>query len=252
MQHLCTWTCGHFVILQAAACLPTSALQHDAVEGFWFLSDSAEDELANTAAERHVAFEDSCPNCADTEEYPSLQRLRALKDVRTLRSLYNTCKSDYLTSAGRYHFLDFSQKAKYAEDSRCKSAHEQFWISSTPRREDPFFGPFTTLANLIDEAQTSLLATSSETEDLATIFGTINEARAALGRALKTLHELTEAVDLMSQAPNKETYSAEDANGLRSREHMANNLRTEAFWMRMEEWVAEAGTAMMAALEYGW
>jgi len=247
MQHLCTWTCGHFVILQAAACLPTSVLQHDATEGFWFLSDTAEEELANTATERHVAFTEPCDNCAATQERASVQRWRAQEDIRSLESLYISCKLSYLTSAGRYQLLDFSQKARHANDAACKSAHKQFWISSTSRGEDGFFTPWDMLAELAIEAQ-DLLDSGA---DLAEVFASINEARAALGKVIKVVNELADAVDLMAQAPDRGTHSSKDASGLRTREHMANNLSSEAFWMRMEDWLKDAGTAMLAAMEYG-
>lgn len=165
-----------------------------------------------------------------------------------LRRLYTECKLNYLTQAGRYQLLDFSQKVAFVWDARCALAHEQFWIERRVRSEDPLFACFNDFLQLIDEAKALLLP---EDADLPQVWAKINEARAAVGKVIGAVDELARAVDLMAQAPSKDRDSAEDENELRSREFMANDLRAEAFWMRMEDWVADAGTAMMAALHYG-
>lgn len=158
MHNLITFACGHFVLLPSSSPdLLSPALRSSAIEDLWYLSDSAETDLGQTATDRHVKSSEPCTNCADTVEYPSMQRMRALKDVRMLRRLYTECKLNYLTSAGRYQLLDFSQKVKFVRDERCALAHTQAWIERRVRSEDPFFASFDDFLILIDEAQALLL-----------------------------------------------------------------------------------------------
>jgi hypothetical protein len=132
---LITWACGHFCAGQSTLCMSRKDIIEAATNDYWFLLDTAEEDLANIATDRHVPSSKTCPNCQEPVGV-SIWRTRANEAVRVLRHLHAGSKQMYLETGAQYWGLDFSQKAKHANDPRCAAAHEQFWISKTRRLED--------------------------------------------------------------------------------------------------------------------
>jgi hypothetical protein len=197
---LITWACGHFCAAHSTLMSRREVIEA-ATNDYWFLCDTADDDLANVATDRHVACQKNCPNCQEPIGV-SFWRARANEGVRVLRHLHAGSKQMYLETGAQYWGLDFSQKAKHAYDPICASAHEQFWISKTPRLEDPFFAPIDDVLRLSDQAD-SILKTSKTYWEVKQAFVHINNARAQVGRIIKPLGDLLDGVELVATAQSR-------------------------------------------------
>lgn len=217
-----------------------------ATDDYWFLADTADDDLANVATDRHIASWERCPKCQEPTSV-SFWRVRANEGVSVLRYLYSGMKQMYLGIGAQYYELDFSQKARFAHDERCAAAHEQFWISKTPRSQDPFFAPIENILFLSSEAE-SILITSKTHADIKKAFVHINNARAEVGRLIDPLGDLMSGVELMFEAKSRRRENAVDSDGLMSREAMVSIPKALSWFARMEDWSDDAIEATREAL----
>lgn len=211
-----------------------SALEDD----FWFFERTAADDLANVPTNRHVESTELCLRCQEPMSL-SVWKARAQKDIDEMRHLRAGSKTMYLETAAKYYQLDFSQKARYSNDERCALTHEQFWISKTPRSEDPFFAPIDSILQLCGQAQQAL-NTSKTPEDVKEAFGHINKARAELGSIIAPLDLLLTGVELMFEAKSKHRDNSFDSNGLASVEGRISIPKALDYFARMEDWGDEA------------
>lgn len=244
---LITWSCGHFCVRHSTGSGSPSALIEAATEDFWFLAKTANDDLANISTTRHITSSGYCPKCQEPVG-AGMWKLRAHEGIEQLLYLYDSCKMMYLEAAAKYCMLDFSQKARYANDARCSAAHEQFWISTTPRHLDPLFAPMENIVALCDEANTILLDSKTRA-DVICAFKHINKARALVGRLMDPLDGILTGVELISAAKNKRSETntgGEDE--LLSREAMVSAPKTLNFFARMEDWEEDAVDAVREAL----
>jgi hypothetical protein len=123
---LITWSCGHFV-QQKSPTYRTEAESLAAVtEDYWLLCQSADHDLANVATEHHLASSDTCPKCQQEPTNANLWHRRVIRDIVELRSLHDGCRACYVEIGANYHHLDFSQKARFAYNDMCATAHDQF------------------------------------------------------------------------------------------------------------------------------
>lgn len=216
-----------------------------AIEDYWFLADSANDDLANVATDRHLTCNDHCPKCQDPTSV-TFCKFRAQCDISTLRNFRTGAKDMYLDLGARYHQLDFSQKAKFAHDDRCALAHQQFWISQITRSSDPFFAPMENVKRLCKEAG-KLIRDSKTHADIKGAFALINEARADAGRTIKLSEELMSGVELMVGAKSKHRENKILHDGLLSREAMISLPKAMQWFERREDWQEKAMEATYQA-----
>lgn len=148
---LITWACGHFCTKWTPAYASDKSFLAAVAQDFWFLADSADEDLANVATECHLACDDNCPKCQEPVSV-SFGQVRAQSGIDNLNILHSGMKEIYLGLGAKYYQLDFSQKAKFAHDGRCALAHKQFWISKVVRSKDDFFVPMMKIARLGEEA----------------------------------------------------------------------------------------------------
>jgi hypothetical protein len=236
---LITWVCGHFVVASSEPCLSTKDIIDSATEDFWFLSQNADSDLSNIATEHHVACQQNCPKCQEPVSV-SFWRNRAIESINTLRYLRSGSKQMYLETGAKYWALDFSQKAKFAHDARCAPAHNQYWITKTPRHQDPLFQPIDDILRLCNQAE-AILKTSKTHWEVKQALVHINNARALVGRMIGPLGDLLDGVELMATAKSR---SAENKwrhdDGLPSREAMTSIPKAMAWFQRMEDWRDDA------------
>jgi hypothetical protein len=244
---LITWSCGHFVQQKSPKYRTEAQFLAAVCEDYWFLAESAADDLANVATENHVASAENCPKCQEPTS-AAVWKLRALGDINILRTLHAGSKACYLQIGANYHHLDFSQRAKLANDKRCAAAHAQFWISKVPRALDPFLHPISNITQLCDEAEKAL-ETSESHEDVKKSFVHINKARAEVGHTFKPLDDLLSGVHLMSEASNRHKDDARSHNCLLSRESMVGIPKALGWLARMGDWEMEAVGALRKALK---
>ena len=244
---LITWSCGHFVQQTSPKYRTQTEFLAAVRENYWFLSESASHDLANTATETHIAAPEHCPNCQERTSV-GIWKNRALEDIAGLRNLAAGCKACYLEMGAQYHHLDFSQKARFAYDKRCATAHAHFWVSNIPRSLDPFFKPIANISQLCDEAERLLNTICEPYEDVRAAFTHINKARAELGRVIAPLKDLLEGVHLMSGAKNKQKMDARSHSGLASRESIISVPKALGWLARMGDWELEAVGALRKAL----
>ena len=235
---LVTWTCGHFCAPSSEACMSQKDIIDSATEDFWFLSQNADNDLANIATENHVACQKDCPKCQEPVSV-SFWRNRAVEAINTLRYLHHGSKQMYLETGGKYWALDFSQKAKYAHHPKCAPAHDQFWISKTLRRDDPLFGPMDDILVLCDRAE-SILKTSRSHWEVKQAFVHINTARAHVGRMIGPFGDLLDGIELMAKAKSRSTESKFCNDGLPSREALVSVPKAMSWFNRMDDWRDEA------------
>ena len=235
---LITWACGHFCCGTSKACMSKKDIIDSATEDFWFLSQTADNDLANIATENHVACQKDCPKCQEPVSV-SFWRNRAVEAINTLRYLQAGSKQMYLDTGAKYWALDFSQKAKFASDSTCAPAHHQFWISKTLRRDDPLFTPIDDILVLCDRAE-SILKTSQSHWEVKQAFVHINTARAHVGRMIGPLGALLDGIELMADAKSRSTENKTTDDGLPSREAMVSIPKAMAWFQRMEDWRDDA------------
>ena len=209
-----------------------------ATDDYWFLSQTAEDDLANVATDRHVSSQKNCPRCQEPVGV-SFWRTRAKEGVSKLRLLQAGSKQMYLETGAQYWALDFSQKAKYAHEATCALAHEQFWISTTPRSEDPLFAPIDEILRLCDQAD-AILKTSKTHWEVKQAFVQINNARAHVGSIIGPLGSLLDGVELMATAKSRSSENKVSDEGLPSRETMVCITKAMSWFRRMEDWEDDA------------
>ena len=213
-----------------------------ATDDFWFLSDTADDDLANVATDRHVASWENCPKCQEPTSV-SFWRVRANEGVSVLRYLYSGMKQMYLGIGAQYYELDFSQKAKFAHDDRCAAAHEQFWISKTLRRKDPLFTRIDDILVLCERAE-AILKTSKSHWEVKQAFVHINTARAHVGRIIGPFDDLLDGVEMMAKMKSRKKESKYCSDGLPSRELMVTVPKAMDWFDRMEDWRDDAMQAV--------
>lgn len=235
---LITWACGHFVMKPSPIGRSSDALIVSAIKGFWFLRENAEEDFANAPTNRYITSKANCPSCQEPVGV-DFWRARAQHDIDLLFYYHECFKNMYLETAVKYHMLDFSQKVHFANDGRCASAHEQFWISKTPRTQDPFFFSAMDVVLLCYYAQ-QIMDTAYTTEDVKKAFVHLNKARAELSSMVMPLDDLQSAVELMSTAQNKDRDGEVDRNGIKSRELVISLRKGMDFCGRMGDWRDQA------------
>jgi len=218
--------------------MSTRDIIDSATEDFWHLSESADNYLANIETNLHVACQKHCPKCQEPVSV-SFWRNRTISAINTLRYLQAGSKQMYLETGAKYCALDFSQKAKYAHDTRCAPAHDQFWFSKTPRHEDPFFAPMNQILRLCDRAE-GILKTSKTHWEVKQAFVLINNARANVGRVIGPLSALLDGVELMAGAKNRRAEGKYTDDGLPSRESIVSIPKAMTWFQRMEDWRDDA------------
>ena len=245
---LITWSCGHFLQQQSPKNWTEAHLLAAVTEEYWTLRKSADYDLANVATGHHIASPDTCPKCQQEPTTVALSTQRAFGDIAILRNLHDRCGACYVDHGAKYHRLDFSQKAPFAYDERCTTAHDQFWISREPRFFDPFFFPMTNISLLCDEAQ-HLLETSDHSSyaDVQAAYVLINKARSEIGHQINSLNEVKYAVHLMSEAPDRRRSKAV-WHDMRSRESMICVTKLSAWFERMDDWQEGAASAFVKLL----
>ena len=143
--------------------------------------------------------------------------------------------------------LDFSQKARHANDPRCASAHEQFWLSKTPRHLDPLFDPLRKIVEYCEDANATLQK-SRNRADVICAFEKINKARAKVGRLMRPLDEILTGIELMSAAKSKRRENQVDGDELPSSEAMVSVPKTIGYLVRMGDWEDAALDAIRQAM----
>jgi len=247
---LTTWSCGHFVQQKSPRYRTEAEFFAVVTQDYWILRESADHDLANIATEHHVASPGACPKCRQEPTTAGVWHQRANGDIAILRNLHEGCRACYVEIGANYHHLDFSQKARFAYDDMCATAHAQFWISKVPRALDPFFFPVTNISRLYDEAQ-HLIDTSDDKshEDIQAAFVSINKACAELGRIMTSLNDVIYAVHLMFEAPDRGKGDAGWHDGLLSRESMICIPKAMAWLARMDDWQEDAVGALRDLLK---
>jgi hypothetical protein len=243
---LITWACGHFCSASAEACMSQKDIIDSATEDFWFLSQSADSDLNNSATEDHVACQTNCPKCQEPVSV-SFWRNRAVEAIYTLRWLHCGSQQMYLETGAKYLALDFSQKAKYADHPKCAPAHQQFWISKTPRSEDPLFTRIDDILVLCERAE-AILKTSMSHWEVKQAFVHINTARAHVGRIIGPFDDLLDGVELMAKVRSRKTENKFCSDGLPSRELMVTVPKAMDWFDRMEDWRDDAMQMMRDVL----
>ncbi|KAM0715012.1 hypothetical protein Q7P37_009477 [Cladosporium fusiforme] len=238
---LISWSCGHFVTKPSEQ--QSEALIASAEEEFWHLQDTADDDLANLPTNRHIISESHCPKCQEPVEF-TIWKSRAQADINSLRYLHGGCQETYLEIAAKYFQLDFSQKARFANDDRCAPAHDQFWVSKTPRKADPFFAPIENISRLCDQAQ-EMVDASKNVEDIKSAYVHINNARAEMGRMMMPLDNLLTGVELMASRRSRGRDNATGRNGLASMEAITSVSKAMNFFERMDDWHDDAMEAVV-------
>lgn len=209
-----------------------------ATEDFWYLATNCDNDLANEIIKEHVICQKNCPKCQEPVGV-SIWRNRAIQDINTLRYLHAGSKEMYLETGARYFALDFSQKAKYAHHPQCAPAHEQFWISSTLRSNDPLLVPLDDILRLCDQAE-AILKTSKTDWEVKQAFVHINTARANVGSMIGPLGDLLDGVELMAKARSRSRDNKIRHDDLPSREAMVSIPKAMAWFERMDDWRDEA------------
>lgn len=243
---LITWACGHFCIRQSTSYESGKQVMEGATDDFWFLVDTADEDLSNVATDRHISSRKHCPKCQEPTGV-GLWRLRAIESICVLRHLNDGSKLMYLETGAQYWKLDFSQKAKYTHHPECAPAHDQFWVSKTPRHQDPFFAPMEGVRRLCDQAD-PLVKAGKTHEDVKQAFVHINNARALIGSIIAPLGDLLSGIELMSEAKSRHKENAVGHDGLMSREAMVSIPKAMSWLHRMEDWEDEAMAATQEAL----
>jgi hypothetical protein len=199
------------------------------------------------ATDQHIASCKNCPKCQEPVSV-SFWRARANEAIRDLRdNIYAGMKRNYLENGALYVTLDFSQKAKYAHDDRCAVAHQQFWISKTPRHQDPYFAPMENILYLCDQADL-ILKDSKTHADVKEAFVHVNNARAEVGRLIAPLDDLMSGVRLISEVGSRyKDFEYDTETELMSRESMISGLKGPSWFNRMEDWRDEAIAATLEA-----
>lgn len=242
---LITWACGHFCTKRTPAYASEKSFLAAVAEDFWFLVDSADEDLANVATERHLACNEDCPKCQEPVSVKYWQ-VRAQSGIDNLNILRSGMKEIYLGLGGKYYQLDFSQKAKFAHDDSCTLAHQQFWISKVARSKDVFFTPIEQILRLCNEADLALQSSKTHA-DVRKAFVHINNARAEVGRIINPLDELMSGVELMGEAESRERDNLGCQDGLMSREAMVSIAKASNWFARMEDWRDAAMEATVQA-----
>jgi hypothetical protein len=244
---LITWARGHFCIRHSTSYQSKKTTLQAACDDFWFLSDTADEDLSDMATDQHIASGENCPKFQEPVSV-SFWRVRANEAISDLRdTIYAGIKRIYLETGARYVTLDFSQKARYAHDDRCALAHQQFWISKTPRHQDPFFAPLENILSLCDQADL-ILKDSKTHADVKKAFVHVNSARAEVGRLIAPLDDLMSGVRLISEVASRyKDFDYNKKTELMSRESMVSSLKGPSWFNRMEDWRDEAIAATLEA-----
>jgi hypothetical protein len=80
---LTTWACGHFCIRHSTSYQSEKTALQAACDDFWFLADTADEDLSDMATDQHIASGENCPKCQEPVSV-SFWRTRANEAVRYL------------------------------------------------------------------------------------------------------------------------------------------------------------------------
>nr|OQO29846.1 hypothetical protein B0A51_02003 [Rachicladosporium sp. CCFEE 5018] len=198
---LVNWTCDHFIFFE-----PTQVLRDDQISrhliDVWpiyrYISRTADTHLATATPSRRTTLAERCPDCIAALPSFDPYKQRAQESINLLDNAHEDCKMTYLQQAAQYFAHDYSMKAATTDFPESDIAHAHFWLSTTPRRVDPFFAPLMKLYRLTSDAQIRLNIAKT-VEDVDSAFTDVSEARIELAKFNTSLASLLEAVRLVGE-----------------------------------------------------
>ncbi|OQN98583.1 hypothetical protein B0A48_15846 [Cryoendolithus antarcticus] len=149
-----------------------------------------------------MTLAERCPDCIAALPKFDPYKQRAQDSINLLDNAHEDCKTTYLRQAARYLSHDYSMKAATTDFPGSDIAHQQFWLSATPRRVDTFFAPLMRLYRLTGDAQIRLNIAKT-VDDVESAFADVSEARVELAKFNISLAELRDAVKLVGEMRNK-------------------------------------------------
>ncbi|KAK6440187.1 hypothetical protein LTR95_003586 [Oleoguttula sp. CCFEE 5521] len=245
---LVNWSCGHFIFFE-----PTQVFRDDQVcrhlTNVWpiyrYISRTADAHLATGTPSRRITLAERCPDCIAALPTFDPYKQRAQDSINLLDNTHEDCKTTYLQQAAQYLAHDYSMKAATTDFPESDIAHQQFWLSTTPRRVDPFFAPLMRLYRLTGDAQIRLNIAKT-VDDVESAFADVSEARIELAKFNTLLEALQEAVRLVGEMRDKKRDSQLYQKELPSEEKKATSKHFDAFAVRMGDWSPSQSTSPKA------
>ncbi|KAK5123798.1 hypothetical protein LTR85_002434 [Meristemomyces frigidus] len=256
-----TFRCVHF------ACATGSTTCLEVLDNFAQHSAQAQDILRRELVERQIDYPVRCPMCQGPIDLEQ-SRQDAYKALSDIEELISAAGQQYDELGQKYHDLPFSCKAKTANSSKAALAHKQFAINAMSREDDPFFGLWHAIVELIfvaeelfrskerrdpvdhldlgtrlhvaeqsdEQSEEEPAGGSVEVADLKVVLGMINEIRQSIGAIIVTqmtaLLEGIEEISAKSSKPRKPDYDDDD---LPSRVRMAQTIAYKRWTNRLSD-----------------